>query len=150
MALPLVLALAACGSSDDVATGDDLVTVEFANEAGTAPATPPPPPSAAPSAAATIPARFHGQWDWHRGECDPGSENFITIGADRITWRDTVGRASNIRAVGQSVIIDLALQDATDRWSASQRLSLSDDGRLTMSDPAGGARDIDLHKRCGR
>ena len=145
------LALGACGSGDEVESRSDIVTVD-----SDAPAAPIAMGDAKPDAGATtaasgstIPERFRGAWDWHRGQCDSASENYMTVRADRIDYNGAVGKVTSVRQQGQSVLVDLALSDDSDQWTATQRLSLDlERDQLTSSDPTGAARDIDIHRRC--
>ncbi|MCL4671751.1 MAG: hypothetical protein KJZ64_02180 [Sphingomonadaceae bacterium] len=145
-ALPVVLALAACGSEPEPqpapveAVDANPATVE--READT-------PASTIPETT-QIPERFIGVWDYVKGTCDPASDMRLAIGQDRFEFYESVGEVKAVRNEGEATVVDLAMEGEGETWDLPLRLVLKDGGeRLHVTEPVN-ASDTDDYprKRC--
>lgn len=137
--LPCLLAglIAGCGSPS---TPENTI----GNEAdAVAPA-----PSAATPRPASIPAAFHGTFDRDVEACAGRSIYRLVVSADSLRFHESLGRVRSVAVDGPNTISVAAdYQGEGDRWSATQRLSLSDDGgRLTIV----GRGTETIRIRCGQ
>ena len=130
--------IAGCGSPS---------TTQEANDQAD-PAAPAPPPSADGSPAAAIPAAFHGTFDRDREACAARSAYRLVVSADSLRFHESLGQVRSVAVDGPNTISVAAdYQGEGDRWSATQRLSLSDDGgRLTIV----GRGTETVRVRCGQ
>ena len=95
--------------------------------------------------AATIPARFHGEWNADRAACGTGtSETRLRISADEIRFHESVGDVSAVERVGDDVVaVSATYIGEGETWQDERRLTLSPDGAsLTVS----GGGDLVRHR----
>lgn len=145
-AIPLVLALAACGGEPQPQpaptekAGASLEPVEQKVDT---------PANAIPETT-QIPERFIGVWDYIEGTCDPASDMRLAIGQDRFEFYESVGEVKAVRNQGETTVVDLAMEGEGETWEESLRLVLKDEGeRLHVTEPVN-ASDTDDYprKRC--
>lgn len=132
-ALPLALVVAACspsGSDAEPAPGETTVAAPAASET---PAPAPAPTATGPVVATTIPAAFHGTWDYIKGTCDPQSDARQTVSANGIEFYESHGDVTRVEIDSPSrVVVTLAMAGEGETWQTSTLYSLSADGnRLT-------------------
>lgn len=86
--------------------------------------------------AASIPARFHGEWNADLDACGTGaSETRLRISADRVRFYESAGAVRRVEIVNSRVIdVTAEYQGEGDTWEGERRFTLSDDGNsLTVS-----------------
>lgn len=97
------------------------------------------PPPAAPDrddAVATIPARFHGEWNADLSACGTGqSETRLRISADQVRFYESVGQVEAVDVESERVItVTAEYQGEGETWQDERRMTLSADGSsLTVS-----------------
>ncbi len=98
----------------DSGTGDGAIPLDEAQEL----------------AANTIPARFHGVWDYVEGTCLPESDLRMEVSADEIMFYESIGKVTAATADGDAVQLTMAMEGEGENWSEDYRLSLSGDGEF--------------------
>lgn len=86
--------------------------------------------------AASIPTRFHGEWNADLDACGTGqSPTRLRIGADQLRFYESSGVVQAVEIVSDRVInVTAEYQGEGDTWQDERRLSLSADGNsLTVS-----------------
>ncbi len=101
------------------------------------------PPPAAPDrddaeddVVATIPARFHGEWNADLSACGTGqSETRLRISADQVRFYESVGQVEAVDVESERVItVTAEYQGEGETWQDERRMTLSADGSsLTVS-----------------
>lgn len=87
-------------------------------------------------AAASIPSRFHGEWNAELTACGTGSsETRLRISADQLRFYESAGSVIDVDVQNDRVItVTARYQGEGDTWEDERRLSLSADGNsLTVS-----------------
>ena len=147
-ALALAIAtLAACSGSPPPA-GDMANTPPPANDAPADPAPPapaPPPVDGDDDTAATIPARFHGEWNSHLADCGTGNnESRLTIEATALRFYEATGSVESVRVDGDALSVDTTLSGEGVSRDRTFSYTLSADGNTLTDTDNGLARS-----RCG-
>ncbi|WP_152435466.1 hypothetical protein [Erythrobacter sp. THAF29] len=96
-----------------------------------------PPEDAAALAAGTIPARFHGVWDYEEGNCDPASDMRMEVSDSEMLFYESIGRVTDVKAEGDDLIVSLDMEGEGETWQQKTRFSLVGEGeaqRLHVSD----------------
>jgi hypothetical protein len=81
-------------------------------------------------AAGTIPITYRGAWDWTGGTCAPASDLRMEIGAQSITFYESVGTVEAVREDGDTLSLDLAMEGEGEQWRQTTVLRLVDGGTL--------------------
>lgn len=148
-ALALALAsLAACSASpppsDDTATTPPPVDDAPAEPAPPAPV-PPPPGEDDGDTVATIPARFHGEWNSHLPDCGTGNnESRLTVDATTLRFYEATAQVESVRVDGDTLSVDTTLSGEGVSRDRTFNYTLSADGN-TLTDSEGGLARL----RCG-
>jgi hypothetical protein len=136
IALPLCLAACTPGDSGDAPEPSFSPSAAQPASVGQAPS----PRVAVPGA---IPAAYQGVWDWAGGACDPASDMRLDIAPQQITFYESVGTVTAVRAEDGGIAIDLAMEGEGEQWVQTTRLRYSEEGPLLLSeleDPSGNGR----------
>ena len=129
----LALMVAACAPQSE--TPAEMGTSEATSAGERAPSAST--PAAAEVADGTIPARFHGVWDYEKGSCHPASDLRIAIEPARIVFYESVGEVEAIRAApDDGVIVDLAMAGEGETWRQETRLALAQGAERLTIEPA--------------
>ena len=86
--------------------------------------------------AATIPARFHGEWNADLSACGTGSnESRLRISSNAIRFYESTGAVRAVAVESERVItVTAEYQGEGDTWRDTRRLALSEGGdRLTVT-----------------
>jgi hypothetical protein len=145
------LTIAACGSTPESETPTEAVAespIPVEPEGGIGGGAGPPDTPIAN----TIPARFHGVWDYVQGTCDPASDMRMEISGTEIIYYESAGTITGTRTEGDAVIVTLAMEGEGETWQQETRFMLTGEGadqRLETSDGEG-PRTVDEYprKRC--
>ena len=73
----------------------------------------------------TIPADYHGVWDYVDGSCNPASDLRLEISGNRIVFYESVGQVTGIeRRTNGDLIVSLAMSGEGETWDAKWRLAM--------------------------
>lgn len=86
-------------------------------------------------AAATIPARFHGEWNSDLSACGKPSLTRLIVSGDKLAFYESSGAVREVDRESERVVsVAATYQGEGETWQATRRLSLSPDGdSLTVS-----------------
>ncbi len=104
LALPVLLALAACDGGTQSAEKDAKEARAEGNIVGGGAVSQ---PNAPPAETAGIPAALQGRWGLVAADCEPGradAKGLLTITADKLEFYESVGELDDIREVGDDRI----------------------------------------------
>ena len=106
-------------ASDDASVGGD--SIDASDPSGSA---------GDPDNVATIPERFHGEWNGDLVACGTGSsETRLRISADQIRFYESVGVVRNVEVESDRVVVvDAEYTGEGETWSDRRRLMLAGDG----------------------
>ncbi|MEP3421525.1 MAG: hypothetical protein ABJN35_07315 [Erythrobacter sp.] len=144
-AIIAVISLAACDANEPAAVDADI-GLEAAADAKSDP------PSAETAVLQTIPARFHGVWDYVEGTCARESDLRTEITGGEVMFYESFGTVTSVTADGDDVMVVLALEGEGYTWDEQILFSLTNDGSILvlLSDRQKEAGDTPLpRKRCG-
>ncbi len=100
---------------------------------------------------ATIPAAFHGVWDYVEGSCAPESDLRVEVKPQMVIFYESLGTVEAVTTVDeQTVSVTLAMEGEGETWETTRVFTLIKDGAgMTQSDaPAGAGYDPFELKRC--
>ena len=107
-------------------------------------------PTRAAPQVATVPARFHGEWDYAGGSCDPVSDLHLTIEPRQLVFYESVGTPTRIERTGSGeVTIALDMSGEGETWENTVQFRLADGGDTLLQPGFDGPDEGDLRrKRC--
>lgn len=84
---------------------------------------------------ATIPARFHGEWNSDLSACGKPSLTRLVVSGDTLAFYESSGAVREVDRESERIIsVASTYQGEGETWQATRRLSLSPDGNsLTVS-----------------
>jgi hypothetical protein len=133
LALPALLALAACDSGTQSAETDAEEARSEGNVVGGGAVSS---PNAPPEESAGIPAMLRGRWGLVAADCEPGrpdAKGLLTITADKLEFYESVGELDDIREVADDRIH--ASFDFTGEgmeWERTMALELQETGEALV------------------
>lgn len=96
------------------------------------PAAPTPPANitAGPVIATTIPASFHGEWQFAEAECGTAAEGRLIVSAAALSFHESIGAVRRVRSIDdEAITVEADFEGEGEAWQADHRLDLSDGGR---------------------
>ncbi len=85
----------------------------------------------------TIPASFHGIWDYVEGTCALESDLRMEISGGEILFYESIGTVTASVPDEGDVIVTLAMEGEGDTWVQAYRLTLSQDDQILNSEAIG-------------
>jgi hypothetical protein len=85
----------------------------------------------------TIPATFHGIWDYVEGTCALESDLRMEISGGEILFYESIGTVTASVPDEGDVIVTLAMEGEGETWVQAYRLTLSEDDQILNSQAIG-------------
>ena len=142
-ALPLTLAIAACGDAsapaEDAGSEDAIATAsdDTAADTGTLDV----------GSAVVIPVSFHGTYDSDGASCDATDDSSLTIAAETVSFHESTGKVASVDGTGNTIDVTLEMTGEGESFTRAYQITLSDGGD-TLAYVGEGMAEAATRQRC--